>query len=50
MVHPGGADAALEEVDGYTWQRKLELATLVSRPVRERLHRGDLALVGFGGL
>jgi predicted glycoside hydrolase/deacetylase ChbG (UPF0249 family) len=50
MVHPGRVDAALESADRYTWQRQLELATLVSPVVRDRLRRGDLTLIGFGAL
>jgi predicted glycoside hydrolase/deacetylase ChbG (UPF0249 family) len=50
MVHPGRVDAALESVDGYTWQRKLELTALLSRPVRTRIADGDIALIHFGQL
>jgi chitin disaccharide deacetylase len=45
MVHPGHVDAALNEIDGYTWQRERELAALVSPELRERLRRGDPALI-----
>jgi predicted glycoside hydrolase/deacetylase ChbG (UPF0249 family) len=50
MVHPGRVDAALESVDGYTWQRKLELKALLSRAVRKRLAAGDIELMHFGQL
>jgi predicted glycoside hydrolase/deacetylase ChbG (UPF0249 family) len=50
MVHPGRVDDALRSVDGYTWQRERELAALVSPGLRERLRRGDLALIGFSAL
>ena len=47
MVHPGHVDDALASVDGYTWQRELELAALTSAPVLDRLRRGDIALARF---
>ena len=50
MVHPGRVDAALSAVDGYTWQRERELAALTSPAVRDRLRRGDIALVRFSEL
>jgi predicted glycoside hydrolase/deacetylase ChbG (UPF0249 family) len=50
MVHPGRVDEALQAVDEYTWQRERELAALLSRPVGDRLRRGDFALIGFGAL
>jgi predicted glycoside hydrolase/deacetylase ChbG (UPF0249 family) len=50
MVHPGHVDDALRTVDAYTWQRERELAALLSRPVGERLRRGDFALIGFAAL
>jgi predicted glycoside hydrolase/deacetylase ChbG (UPF0249 family) len=50
MVHPGRVDSALESVDGYTWQRKLELSALLSRPVRDRLAADDIKLIHFGQL
>ena len=50
MVHPGRVDAALHAVDGYTWQRELELAALCSDAVAERLGRGDIARIGFAAL
>jgi len=50
MVHPGRVDAALESVDGYTWQRKLELTALLSPVVRSRLRSEDVGLIHFGQL
>ncbi|MFI5231430.1 MAG: carbohydrate deacetylase [Gemmatimonadales bacterium] len=50
MVHPGHVDDALTAADGYTWQRKLELAALVSPALGERLRRGDVKLIGFRAL
>jgi predicted glycoside hydrolase/deacetylase ChbG (UPF0249 family) len=50
MVHPGRVDSALESVDAYTWQRKLELTALLSRPVKTRLAAGDIQLINFGQL
>jgi len=50
MVHPGRIDEALKSVDGYTWQRERELAALCSDAVRERLGRGDMALMSFADL
>ena len=50
MVHPGRVDAALTAVDGYTWQRELELAALTSPGLRERLRRDHIDLVGFRAL
>lgn len=50
MVHPGRVDAALESVDGYTWQRKLELAALTSRTVKRRLSAHDIGVINFGQL
>lgn len=47
MVHPGRVDGELAAVDGYTWQRELELAALTSVTVRERLARGDITRVSF---
>ena len=47
MVHPGRVDAALESVDGYTWQRRLELTALLSPAVRAQLRAGNVALVRF---
>ncbi len=48
MVHPGLVDAALSAADPYTAPRETELSALLSAPIRERLRRGDLRLVGFG--
>ena len=47
MVHPGRVDAALESVDGYTWQRKLELTALLSPALRSQLRQRDIALIRF---
>jgi predicted glycoside hydrolase/deacetylase ChbG (UPF0249 family) len=48
MVHPGRVDAALESVDGYTWQR--ERAALTAPSVRDRLAAGDIARIRFDQL
>jgi predicted glycoside hydrolase/deacetylase ChbG (UPF0249 family) len=48
MVHPGRADPSLASLDSYVEERADELAALLSAPVRGRLGRGDLQLVGFG--
>jgi predicted glycoside hydrolase/deacetylase ChbG (UPF0249 family) len=50
MVHPGHVDDALVAVDGYTAPREAELTALISRAVRDRLARGDIALMNFGAL
>lgn len=50
MVHPGRVDTALEAVDGYTWQRKLELTALLSTRVRNRLVAPDIERIHFGQL
>ena len=50
MVHPGHADQALCELDGYTWQRERELAALTSAAVRERLRDPAFSLVTFAEL
>jgi predicted glycoside hydrolase/deacetylase ChbG (UPF0249 family) len=50
MVHPGRVDDALVAVDAYTAPRERELAALTSAGVRERLRRGDVALIGFRSL
>lgn len=50
VVHVGYVDSALERADQYTWQRERELAVLTSPAVRDRLHRGDIALVHFGAV
>ena len=50
VVHVGHVDDTLARADKYTWQRERELAVLTSPEVRERLQRGDFALVHFGVL
>ena len=50
MVHPGRADPSLRLLDSYAAERADELAALLSPPVRGRLGRGDLQLVGFGAV
>jgi predicted glycoside hydrolase/deacetylase ChbG (UPF0249 family) len=50
MVHPGRVDDALAAVDGYTWQRELELAALTSAGLRERLRSDEIELIGFRAL
>jgi chitin disaccharide deacetylase len=50
MVHPGNPDASLAGWVGYAQGRELELAALTSPAVRERLRRGDIALVHFGAV
>ena len=50
MVHPGRVDDALAGADGYTWQREIELAALVSPRLGERLRRDDVTLIGFRAL
>lgn len=50
MVHPGRSDAELASMDDYTWQRENELAALTSPALRERLARGDIERIHFGGL
>ena len=47
MVHPGRVDAALESVDGYTWQRRLELTALLSPAVRAQLRERNVILCRF---
>jgi predicted glycoside hydrolase/deacetylase ChbG (UPF0249 family) len=47
MVHPGRVDDALTAVDAYTWQRERELEVLLSPWARERVARGDIAMVSF---
>jgi predicted glycoside hydrolase/deacetylase ChbG (UPF0249 family) len=49
-VHPGRADPSLASLDSYVEERADELAALLSPPVRGRLARGDLQLVGFGAV
>jgi predicted glycoside hydrolase/deacetylase ChbG (UPF0249 family) len=48
MTHPGHADAALADHDGYTWQREEELKALCSPELRGLLTRCNIELVGFG--
>jgi len=50
MVHPGRTDDALRAIDGYTWQRELELEALTRRPLRRRLEGTGVALAGFRDL
>jgi hypothetical protein len=50
VVHVGYVDETLARADKYTWQRERELAVLTAPAVRERLQRGDIALVHFGAL
>jgi predicted glycoside hydrolase/deacetylase ChbG (UPF0249 family) len=47
MTHPGYADAALSEYDGYTWQREDELRVLCSTELRELLLREGIELTSF---
>lgn len=47
MVHPGYADAELLRWDSYAEGREAELAALRSAAMRERLARGDIALISF---
>jgi predicted glycoside hydrolase/deacetylase ChbG (UPF0249 family) len=48
MVHPGRNDPSVAAWDPYIAERAVELAALLSSPVRERLARGDLVLTRFG--
>jgi len=48
MVHPGKDDPSVAAWDPYIAGRAVELAALLSVPVRERLARGDLVLTRFG--
>jgi predicted glycoside hydrolase/deacetylase ChbG (UPF0249 family) len=48
MVHPGRDDPSVAGWDPYIAERAVELAALLSAPVRERLARGDLVLTRFG--
>ena len=47
MVHPGRDDPTVASWDPYVAGRAVELEALLSRPVRERLGRGDLRLAPF---
>jgi predicted glycoside hydrolase/deacetylase ChbG (UPF0249 family) len=48
MVHPGYADTALSEHDGYTWEREEELRVLCSSELRDLLLRSGIELASFG--
>jgi predicted glycoside hydrolase/deacetylase ChbG (UPF0249 family) len=48
MTHPGYADSALSELDGYTWQREEELRVLCSKDLRDLVRRNGIELAGFG--
>ena len=48
MVHPGRNDPSMVGWDTYIAERAVELAALVSAPVRGRFGRGDLVLTRFG--
>ena len=50
MTHPGYADSALSEHDGYTWQREEELRILCSKELRDLVQRNGIELAGFGDL
>jgi predicted glycoside hydrolase/deacetylase ChbG (UPF0249 family) len=50
MTHPGYADSALSEHDGYTWQREEELGVLCSKELRGLLQRNGIELASFGDL
>jgi predicted glycoside hydrolase/deacetylase ChbG (UPF0249 family) len=50
MTHPGHVDPALKNSDGYTWQREMELSTLLSPRFRELLQRNDVELTSFQNL
>jgi predicted glycoside hydrolase/deacetylase ChbG (UPF0249 family) len=50
MLHPGHDDATLAAQDPYRAPRERELAALMSREVRVRLHAGDIRLVTFAEL
>jgi predicted glycoside hydrolase/deacetylase ChbG (UPF0249 family) len=47
MTHPGHVDAALKDSDDYTWQREMELSTLLSPRFRDLLQRHDIELTSF---
>src|SRR6267378_1609476 len=48
MTHPGYADRALSEYDGYTWQREEELRVLCSKELRDLVQRNGIELARFG--
>jgi predicted glycoside hydrolase/deacetylase ChbG (UPF0249 family) len=50
MLHPGHDDAVLAAQDPYRQEREREIAALRSPAVRERVTRGDLALISFAEL
>jgi predicted glycoside hydrolase/deacetylase ChbG (UPF0249 family) len=50
MTHPGYADSALSDHDGYTWQREEELKVLCSRELRDLIQRNGIELASFGDL
>ncbi len=50
MTHPGYADSALSEHDGYTWEREEELRVLCSRELRDLIQRNGIELASFGDL
>jgi predicted glycoside hydrolase/deacetylase ChbG (UPF0249 family) len=50
MLHPGYDDETLAAQDPYRVEREREVAALCSPRVKERLARGDVALVTFGEL
>jgi predicted glycoside hydrolase/deacetylase ChbG (UPF0249 family) len=50
MLHPGHDDAVLAAQDPYRHEREREVAALRSPAIRERLTRGDIALVSFAQL
>ena len=50
MTHPGYADSALSEHDGYTWQREEELRVLCSKELRDLVQTSGIELASFGDL
>jgi len=50
MTHPGHVDSTLKNSDGYTWQRELELSTLLSPRFGELLQRNNVELTSFRSL
>jgi predicted glycoside hydrolase/deacetylase ChbG (UPF0249 family) len=50
MLHPGYDDPVLAAQDPYRLEREREVAALKSPALRERLARGDVALVSFAEL
>ena len=47
MTHPGYNDAALPDLDGYTWQREKELRVLCSKELRDLLLLHEIELTSF---